>query len=202
MPDESVATKTLERLNTASAARLQEMQRRLSEYVELARRAQLTITTATKDYRETGVAFVDPLLRHAFTLFDASALAPKHYFQALAKEHERPLLYAEDLQMQGYIGGKYRHIDLVQLTIPASSRLRGATAGLSLVASPGPVYEHPVTTAHSDRLWRFNFVGDDGMAVFHEFRNTCRTNRTMRVMLKLGPLTHEVTTKCEDGDKQ
>ena len=174
------------RLKKRTRDDVQHLQKRVVEYVERAQTAEDTIDKATRDYINGGVSYIDNRFQQAMALMGETPGYAKEYFRLLAAERGRPFIHAQDITLTGYMGGKYREVMSTQLTVPASAKLKGLVSGLTLVAQNKPLWEAPITTAHSERLWRFNFIGD-GRTTFLEFLTMCRENRVMRIILRLPP---------------
>lgn len=185
----SKTTKTaLEMFHAKVTANTKYLQQQVADFIETASQSRQIIEAGTEDYLNTGVAYSSREFKRAYAIVDSRPSATKEYFQALAKEHDRPLLYADDVDYQ-YGHNKYRTIPAIQLQIPGNPKLKPLMVPLSLVAVTGSLTEHPVTTAHSDRIWRFNFQDNDaGRSVFNDFRRSCHENKVWRIILRLNNL--------------
>jgi hypothetical protein len=181
----SAAQTELNKIHHAELDRIKERER---VEIEAFQQFRDKLNAATDDYLRSGIAVLSTdLTKHFNRLPDRK---PKAYFKELAKELDRPLIFAEESRESRYgpsVKGNWKYTPVVDLTIPATERMKNAVAGLSLLAVPNSRENEsaPVVSNHSERTWRFKFRGVEGIAQFTAFREFCRTNRVMRVVLRI-----------------
>lgn len=180
----SAAQTELNNIHRAELDRIKEQER---VEIEAFQQFRDKLNAATEDYLRTGIAVLyTDLTGHFHRLPDRK---PKAYFKELAKELGRPLIFAEESRESQYdhVNGGWKYTPVVELTVPATERLKNAVAGLNLLAVPDTREnaEAAVIAHHSERTWRFKFRGVEGIAQFTAFREFCRTNRVMRVVLRI-----------------
>jgi hypothetical protein len=175
------------RLNATTGREMERLNTIINEFEAKAEGAKATLEARTREYLASGVAYNCMKFQSAMSLVGSE---PKDYFKALAKELDRPFIYAYDERKHGYWNGSYTYLEYTQLIVPATNRLKNVVAGLNLVADQVRMLGQgaEVTTDHSDRTWRFNFEGD-GITVLEDFITTCRDNPVMRITLGVRPVT-------------
>jgi hypothetical protein len=191
---------TAAKLSRTTDIELKRMQSIHDEFVQQAAKAKQELETRTQDYIESGIAYNTTALQTAFNIIHDSDV--KGYFKKLAKELDRPFVYAEDTKDHAYYKGRYQYIEFTELTVPATNRLKGVVAGLNMVANPrGERTVDDVIARHSERTWRFEF-SPEGRHVLLDFIKTCRDNPVLRITLGvrlsptdlLTPGGHDVTS--------
>lgn len=178
----TATTKALERLAEVARNKTKALQKSVQDYAVAVEDAKRVIEATTADTLSTGIAYETSGFKHAFDHLDLGPAQAKDYLHDLCKERGRPFLHAVDTHPQERW---HTHKEFILLTIPKTPRLNSLAAGLNLVAQQGAVWEKPVTTMHSERLWRFTFYGPEGEEIFNDFRKQCAVNPVKRVILKL-----------------
>lgn len=174
-------------LTAVTTNELKRLQAHYDDFAKQAEQAKVILEQRTREYLLSGVAYNCADFQKSMALTGAD---PKAYFKAMAKELDRPFVYASDEAEHGYFNGQYKYLHYRQLIVPATNRLKNVVAGLNLVADHrgkrGEGYK--VTCDHSDRTWRFYFE-EDGKSVLDDFITTCRDNPVMRITLGVRPVT-------------
>lgn len=191
-PTSAAFEAALTHMHKTTATALERYAAREAEYRKQIAAGEGALIGATKQYLASGIAFASRGLKAGFELLPGKDA--KDYFKSLADELNRPFLFADEGKIQYYVyalgpnqGWKYR--DLIELTVPATARLKNVVAGLNLVAKPNGNREKdgPLLCHHSDRVWRFDFMAEEGAELFASFVEQCATDPVMRITLNLGP---------------
>lgn len=140
----------------------------------------------TSTYLETGVGRMDN--RASYITSAMGFRSGKTYFEALAKELDRPLLYADNGNT--YLSGSYTYRSYIQLTVPRNVRSENLVAGLLITAKScdEPEWAASSLAVHtSDRKWDFYFIESEGKEMYEDFLNMLRESPVARILLKLTP---------------
>lgn len=183
-------TDILNRMKDVTGARLADLARAEEEYRALISASEEALVVCTQTYRETCVGFITAKLKAAFEIIHSD---PKEYFKSLADELQRPFVYAWEHMHESwpYSATTQRHdrksLQCITLHVPGTARLKNIVAGLNLIAKKGdnPANaEGPIIHQHSERVWRFTFVGVDGVELFLGWLDQCRKDPVFRITLK------------------
>jgi hypothetical protein len=139
----------------------------------------------TKLFLETGIAKITADLEARVGSFGVTAST---HFRELAKERNRFALIAQEEQAYAR-GVGYRNT--LGFTMPRTARLKSVIAGMLLVArecdstNDSGYLLSPVTSTNSKNTWRLWFNGPEGLDIFDSFRERCRTDPVLRIVLRL-----------------
>jgi len=188
-PTSAAFEAALTQMHSTTAAALECYAAQEAEYRKQIAACEGALIGATKQYLASGIGIATKELKKGFELLPGKDA--KDYFKSLANELNRPFLFADEGRWQRYSAAKGEWVwrNLIELTVPGVARLKNVVAGLNLVAKPNGSRDKdgPLLSRHSDRVWRFDFMGGEGEELFASFVEQCANDPVMRITLNLGP---------------